>query len=475
MGGDMTGKAHADVLGDLDGVGIAAAIAAGHFTAREATDAAIARIARLNPTLNFLATDMADAARAQAAAPLRGPLAGVPTLIKDLLPWRGAKLMAGCRALKDYVCDTQGPYADALIAAGLVALGKSTTPEFGFTATTEPLLTGATRNPWNLGLSAGGSSGGAAAAVASGAVPIAHASDGGGSIRIPASACGLVGLKASRGRLLSNGRPEAAISISVDGCVSRTARDTIAWLAATQRTDADRAYEPVAPLLAPIKPRLRIGLQAASLTGLTPHHEIMGALDETAALLARLGHSVRAFKAPIDGEGFSQAFTLNWAAYAAAEINAVLAMSQPNAPLEALFEPLGLGLKMMFDMAAPGAHEAAVATLWQTAHAYAEAFTDLDVILSPVLGAPTVEIGALAPTLPIEEFAARVPSYVAYTPLHNAAGAPALSLPLAMDARGAPIGMMFAGKPGDEATLLALGLELEQAAPWAGRKPAIHA
>jgi len=475
----MTGRAQADVLGDLDAVGIAAAIAEGQFTAREATEAALERIARLNPRLNFIATEMADAARTQADALSRakggGPLAGVPTLIKDLLPWRGAKLMAGCRALKDNVSDTQGPYADALLAAGLVALGKSTTPEFGFTATTEPLLTGATLNPWNPGLSAGGSSGGAAAAVASGAVPIAHASDGGGSIRIPASACGLVGLKASRGRLLPNGRPEGAISISVDGCVSRTVRDTIAWLAATQATGADSAFPPTAPAMAPIKSRLRVGVQAISLAGQAPHQEVAVALDEAAELLARLGHSVRDFQYQIDGDAFAQAFTLNWAAFAAAEINAVLAQSPAGAPLETLFEPLGLGLKMMFDMAPPGAHEAAVATLWRTAKAYAESFADVDVVLTPVLGSPTVEIGALAPTLPIEEFAARVPSYVAYTPLHNAAGAPALSLPLGMDSRGAPIGMMFAAKPGDEARLLALGLELELAAPWAGRKPAIHA
>lgn len=462
-----------DCLEELDAVGIAAAIAANRFSAADAVEASLQRIARLNPQLNFVASSMAETARAAARAPTPGPFSGVPTLIKDLLAWRGAKLMSGSRAMKDFVADTQGPYANALAASGLIAVGKSTTPEFGFTATTEPVLTGATRNPWDINRSSGGSSGGAAAAVASGAVPIAHASDGGGSIRIPASACGLVGLKVSRGRLIDDRADD--IVISVDGCVSRSVRDTIAWLRATERKGSDRVFDPLPSDIVPTKTRLRIGVQIDSIMGIAPHEEVAAGVEAVGALLAKMGHDVRAFQYPIAGPAISEAFTLNWAAFAARELTQALKLTPPGTRPEDVFEPLSLGLKMMHDVAPPGAIAAAVKHMYAVADQYRAALADIDVVISPVLGAPTVPIGKLDPTQPIDIFAENVPRYVAYTPLHNTAGAPAMSLPLAQDSRGCPIGVMFAAKPGDEATLLSLALAVEQAAPWAALKPAVHA
>lgn len=232
-----------DALGDLDATGVAAHIRAGRITASEALEAAIARSERLNGQLNFIATPLHDYGRARAGGQLSGPFAGVPTLIKDLMPMVGHPTQYGSRAFATYVPQEQPPYMDALLAAGLVPFGKSTTPEFGLTATTETLLGGDTLNPWDTSRSSGGSSGGAAVAVAARVVPIAHASDGGGSIRIPASCNGLVGLKPSRDRTVPTGRPQP-FEISVNGCVSRSVRDTAAWLAATEATGAGAAYPP---------------------------------------------------------------------------------------------------------------------------------------------------------------------------------------------------------------------------------------
>src|SRR5690242_10591438 len=232
------GNLMTDVLGDLDATGIAERIRAKDFTAEEAAEAAIARIERVNGELNFMATKGYDSGRAAAAKPSPGPFAGAPTLIKDLLPLTGLPTKYGCRALANFQLPDQSPYADALLASGLVPLGKSATPEFGLTATTEPLLGGPTRNPWDPAKSAGGSSGGAASAVASRALPIAHASDGGGSIRIPASCNGLFGLKVSRHRTIDARPLEVGVVLSVNGCVSRSVRDTAAFLVVSEQTGA---------------------------------------------------------------------------------------------------------------------------------------------------------------------------------------------------------------------------------------------
>jgi amidase len=464
-----------DVLGDLDAVGVAEKIRNKEFTALEAAESAIARAQKLQPQLNFLVTDMFAAARETAAKPQAGVLAGAPTLIKDLLDIKGAPTRFGCRAFAQAPAATaQSPYTDAILSLGVTPIGKSTTPEFGFTATTEPLLTGATHNPWNADYSSGGSSGGAAAAVAAGVVPIAHASDGGGSIRIPASCCGLVGLKPSRGRIIDDMTPDGPVPISVNGCVSRTVRDTAAWLYGTQRTGADKVYEPIGMIGAASTRKLKIGVQIKTFLGKDPDGEVAGAVTRVAEMLKGLGHLVRDISAPIDGKAFSDAFTLYWAGMAL-DIREMVKKNAPaGAPLEQLLEPLSLGLADMAEKAGPEGMARAVATLQRTQRAYEGMFPGIDILLTPVLAKPTVKLGEFAPTLPFEKFLT-IQDYVAYTPLINAVGAPALSLPLGMSAAGTPIGVHFAAKGGDEQTLIELAYQLEQAQPWLQQKPAIHA
>ena len=463
-----------DVLGDLDATGIAEGIRAKNFTAQEAAEAAIARIEQVNGKLNFMATKSYDYGRAAAAKPSPGPFAGVPTLIKDLLPLTGLPTKYGCRALANFQLPDQSPYADALLASGLVALGKSATPEFGLTATTEPLLGGPTRNPWDPAKSAGGSSGGAASAVASRAVPIAHASDGGGSIRIPASCNGLFGLKVSRDRTIDARSLEIGIVLSVNGCVSRSVRDSATWLAITEQSGAGAHLPPTGMVSGPNKQRLRIGLCIADARGRDPEADVRDAIQDAATLCRDLGHTVREVKLPVEGADFADAFTLAWAAIASAVSKQVQAQA-PGVARESLLEPLTIGLAQRFDSAPTGAFESALTYLQQAQARYAALFNDIDVLLTPVLASTPPKIGEIGPNAGMDGFA-RVERYVGYTPLQNAAGAPAMSVPLAFSPdSGMPIGAHFSAAMGQERRLLELAYELEQAKPWSGRKPAVNA
>jgi amidase len=467
-------NAPADALGDLDATGIAAAIRAGDITAIEALDAAISRAEAVNPQLNFIAAPAYEYGRARVAGPLTGPFAGVPTLIKDLMPVTGLPVRYGCRAFANNVAAEQPPYMDALLAAGLVPFGKSTTPEFGLTATTEPLLGGATKNPWDVTRSSGGSSGGAAVAVAARVVPIAHASDGGGSIRIPSSCNGLFGLKVSRGRNFSQGRVETGMSISVSGCVSRSVRDTAAWLSVTEQSGADAAFAPVGLVSAPNTQRLRILVSIPDALGREPDPEVRAATEAAAELCRSLGHEVREGRPAINGEQFTNDFILLWAA-SAAEVAALVAGAAPSVPLDQVLEPLTLGLAEHFrSSGGETALGEAVARLYQVEAQYAAAFANADVLLTPVLAKPPLPLGEIAPSLGMEGFA-RVAEYASYTPLQNVAGAPAMSVPLGWSSGGLPIGAHFSAAKGQEGRLLELAYELEQAQPWADRKPGVSA
>ncbi|MGE3143251.1 MAG: amidase family protein, partial [Hyphomonadaceae bacterium] len=334
-----------DALEGLDGVGVVARIRAGDITAAEAAEAAIARAERVQPQLNFIATPAYEMGRLRAAPPpgtpaQQGPLAGLPTFIKDLSPLAGAKFMSGSRAFAENIAARNSPYVEALLAAGVTPLGKTTTPEFGLTATTEPLLTGPTRNPWDAARSSGGSSGGAAVAVAAGVVPVAHGGDGGGSIRIPASCCGLVGLKVSRGRLI-DAPADAPVALAVDGCLSRTVRDTAAWIAATERGGQGAPFPLLGLVRGPSQRRLRVGLAVADAAGRAPDPEVAAAVTAAGALCARLGHHVSEVAFDLDAEANTEAFVLYWAA-GAAQAAAQVRRNAPNAPRESLLEPLSL-------------------------------------------------------------------------------------------------------------------------------------
>jgi len=461
-----------DALGDLDATGVAAQIRSGQVTAQEVLEGAIARSERVNGALNFIATPLYEYGRARAAERLSGPFAGVPTLIKDLMPMVGQPTKYGSRAFANHVPEEQPPYMDALLAAGLVPFGKSTTPEFGLTATTETLLGGDTRNPWDVTRSSGGSSGGAAVAVATRVVPIAHASDGGGSIRIPASCNGLFGLKPSRGRSVPAGRP-TPFEISVNGCVSRSVRDTAAWLAVTEATGAGAAYEAIGVVSGPNPRRLRIIVDIPNALGNEPDPDVRAAVEAAAELCRSLGHDVREQRPPIDGRQFSDDFILLWAD-GAAEVVALVQAQAPGAPLEALLEPLTLELAAHARQQGPEALRAAIGRLRAVETQYATMFETADVYLTPVLAKPPVPLGQISGARGMAVFET-LNDYVGYTPLQNVAGAPAMSVPLGWSSTGLPIGVHFSAAKGQERRLLELAYELEQAQPWAARRTRVDA
>jgi amidase len=329
-----------------------------------------------------------------------------------------------------------------------------------------------TRNPWNLERSSGGSSGGAAAAVASGMVPVAHASDGGGSIRIPSANCGLFGLKPSRGRMLPNRPSTWAIDISVSHVVSRSVRDSAALFAATERTGPDAPFTPIGLVSQPLNRPLKIGLVMNTGGGQAPNPEVRAAVEGAARLLESLGHAVEPTALPMDGARFGFDFTVLWAS-GAAELVAAIGQALGRKPDTDVLEPFSLAMAELVSHLTPDVLPAAIARLNDDMKAYDTWLTTYDVILSPVLGQPPVELGHVAGWVPFPDLQQRLNAYVGYTPVQNVAGAPAMSVPLHWTADGLPVGVQIAGRAGGEATLLALAYQLEEAQPWAHRRPPV--
>ncbi len=465
------GQATANDLAELDAVETAARIKAGELSAVEAVEAAIDRAERIDKKINAIVTKTFGQAREQAAA-ATGPWAGVPTFVKDLDDVAGVATAFGSRAFPGYKGEEQTPLTNAFLGLGVVSLGKSATPEFGLSATTEPISSGITRNPWNTDYSTGGSSGGAAALVASGVVPIAHASDGGGSIRIPASCCGNVGLKVSRGRN-PKARPDdvvGPISLSVHGVQTRTVRDTAVVAAALALPAEQSGLAPLPLVTAPSKERLRISFTTKGLGGAAPDPEVLQATKDIAALCADLGHQVEEVDPPID-EQLSFDFRLYWAAFAQSTV--AFWEKTTHLPRNALaFEPFTLGLAKMFEDRRDE-FPAAIERLQAIDPLMADFHQRHDLVLSPVVTAPPPEIGYLGGKLDFETLMQRLTDYVQYTVLYNVTGAPAISLPLSMSQSGLPVGAMFGASLGREDLLLGLAYELEEARPWAGRRPAV--
>jgi amidase len=453
----------------MDAVAMADAVAKGRTTPAVLVEAAIARLEKANPKINAVAFANYDRARA-AAARASGPLAGVPTVIKDIQPEAGLKFTNGCRGLKDRIADKTHPYLAAVENAGLLSIGRSTTPEFGLTCTTEPLLTGASRNPWSLDHSCGGSSGGSGAAVAAGVVPVAHATDGGGSIRIPASINGLVGLKPSRGRQAGGTAMKAVTDLSAWNCVSRTVRDTAAWFHATQATGPDAQFTPEPLVTGPGAAKLRIGAQAMG-NGTPPHPEVARVFDEAVRMLERtLGHKVVQQPLAVDIAKTSEAFGVAWgvgAARAVADVEKHLG----RAPGPDDLEPLTISWAQTARTAGMEGIMRAQGALEELANRYLAQFESIDIYMTPTLGRPPVRIGELGPTRPYPEVAGLLNDYVRYTPLENVAGVPAISLPIGMSRDGLPIGIQFAAQPGREGLLLQLAYALERELEWHRRVP----
>jgi amidase len=446
----------------------------------ELVDAAIERIERVNPQLNAVVTPMYDLARAAASGPLPdGPFDGVPFLLKDLTAaYAGVRMASGSRFLRDYVAPADSDLVVRFKRAGLIVLGKTNTPEFGLVPTTEPVLFGPTRNPWDTTRTPGGSSGGSAAAVASGMVPAAHGNDGGGSIRIPASCCGVFGLKPTRGR---NPLMVDPTGLSVEHALTRSVRDSAALLDATQGAQLGDPYHappPARPYLQEIGAdpgKLRIGFSTTTLDGTSLAPDCVAAVRDAAKLCSDLGHEVEEASPAVLHGLLTKVFTMLWEAGAAAQIDGA-ALFTGKIPTQDQFEPLTWALAQQGRGHTAPALLVALGLLQIAARAVATFHETYDIWLTSTLGEPPVPLGTFddSPGNPRHGFE-RALEFVPFTALQNATGQPAMSVPLYWNEQGLPIGTHFVARFGDEATLFRLAAQLEQARPWAQRRPPVFA
>jgi amidase len=423
----------------------------------------MARIDALNPLLRAVVT-----VERELPHPVKqGPFSGVPFLMKDSTSWPGLRWSMGSRLFAANVAPQQTPYGRRLSEAGLVCVGKSAMSEFGLLASTETLLEGITHNPWNLACSAGGSSGGSAAAVAAGLVPLAHANDGGGSLRMPASVCGLFGFKPSRGRTVPASFASSDFGdMTSDHCISRSVRDSALFLSITE----DRSsMEPVGFVREPIARRLRIATWTRTAMGLEPDPAVRRAYDDAVGLLTELGHIVEPIVPPLfDSSALGDAFFLVPGAAVAGIVERVEQTRDMPVQHDEL-EPFSWALVETFLARGPDALPQSRAVFAQAVHAYEEATRGYDVVLTPTVATEPWLIGHLSPVLKREELIHRTARTNGYAPIHNIAGCPAMSVPLYFPEDGLPIGTHFAAAPGADALLLGLAYQLEQARPWKHR------
>ena len=447
----------------------------------ELVEAAVKRIERFNPDLNAVVTPLyEDARRLADDGPPDGPFSGVPFLLKDLgAPYAGVRATSGSRFLRDFVPQEDSELVKRYKRAGLITLGKTNTPEFGLFPTTEPVLFGTTRNPWDLSRTPGGSSGGAAAAVAARFVAAAHGNDGGGSIRIPASCCGLFGLKPSRGRM--PGTYALTSFLGVSHVLSVSVRDSAAMLDATAGQIAGAPFVLPPPETSFQEQtrrdvgRLRIGFSTKSVTDDPFHVDCLAAVRDAARLCGDLGHEVVETGPKIDGERFKQAFDTVWFAQFAASLDAT-STARGRVPAEDELEPLTRAVYEFGKQISAATYLAAMDAFASFTSAAAALFREVDVWLTPTLGMPPPEIGFLdGPKEDAERLERKAYELVPVTPLFNLTGQPAMSVPLYWNDAGLPIGTHFAARPGEEGTLLSLAAQLERARPWADRLPPLLA
>ena len=460
-----------------DAVGLAALISAGEVSAAEALEAALARCEAVNPRINAVTQDLAESARAAVrnGAP-DGPLGGVPFLLKDLsVQLAGAATTGGSRLFGDSPAGTDSALAANFKRAGLVIFGKTNTPEFGLEPVTEPTRFGATRNPWNLERTSGGSSGGAAAAVAAGITPVAHASDGGGSIRIPASACGLFGLKPSRGRVSFAPADEGWGGFSTHHAVTRSVRDSAALLDAVCRPEPGDPYwlaPPKRPFVEEVgidPGRLRIAFSTAALAAPAIEPECAAAVREAARLCEALGHHIEEADPDWDYRLAGQAAGTVMSASIAAMLEAEEA--RRGWPVgETEIETVSRTVWQRGKQVSGASYVQAL----QAAHAFgrtvAAFFERYDVLLMSTLGSPAVPVGHLR-GVDSDTYSERLFAFMPNTQAFNITGQPSMSVPLAMSPDGLPIGLQFTARTGEEALLFRLAGQLEAAAPWAHRRP----
>ena len=456
-----------DALGDLDAVGLVDALRTGRVSRAELVDAAIARTEAVNPVLNGLAHEAFERARAQAASDARagGYFEGVPTFFKDNVDVEGMPTMQGTDAWEPVLHPRHGAFAEFYLATGLIPLGKTQLSEFGFSGSAEHPRIGAVRNPWDTDFTAGASSSGSGAFVAAGVVPIAHANDGGGSIRIPAACNGLVGLKPSRGRLpLERMSRQMPVRLVSDGVLTRSVRDTAAFYRESERIWRNRSLPPIGAVTGPDSRRLRVAVVTRSVNR-DADPAIRDLTLTCAALLADLGHRVDYLdRSPIP-QRFADDFLMYWGSLAMALVRTgrrTFGSSFDRGRLDNL--TLGLDRHARRNL-----HRlpSAIARLRRLRRVTERFYADYDILLTPTLADETPRIGHLDPMADYEQVIERLAEWVAFTPLQNVTGEPAVSLPLLQSADGMPVGMMFSAPFGQERRLLELAYELEAARPFA--------
>ncbi|EPD91954.1 hypothetical protein HMPREF1486_04913 [Streptomyces sp. HPH0547] len=452
-----------DALADHDAVALAALIRSGELGVEEVEAAAVARIERVEPSLNAVAFAAYDSPRRSRTK--KAPLYGVPTFVKDNTDIAGMPTNHGTDAFRAGPARRDGRYAGQFLSTGTTVLGKSRMPEFGLNASTEFRVAAPTRNPWNTERSTGASSGGAAALVAAGALPLAHANDGGGSIRIPAAAAGLIGLKPSRGRHLDGELARTMpLNIISEGVLTRTVRDTAACIAALEDHWRNPRLAPIGLVRGPASRRLRVGLVLESVTGAVVDEQTRAAVEHTAHLLEAQGHVVEPIPVPA-APGLAADFVTYWGMLAG------LAGGLGRFAFDRSFDAtrldgLTLGLRKQFTQGGWARLPGVLRRLRRAARIYAAAFDRHELILSPVLAHVTPPLGHLDPAVPFDELMDRLQRYVAFTPLHNITGTPGISLPMGMAREGVPIGVHLSAAYGDERTLLEVAFALEEQTTW---------
>ena len=453
-----------DILENFDGVAIAELIRSKEVNAEEVTRAAIARAEKVEEQLNAIAETNYENALAAARAGSSGRLPGVPSFIKDNEDVRGMATRHGSHAKSHKPLEKSSRFVEQYESLGFTILGKSTMPELGLTATTESHLHGPTRNPWNLEHSTGGSSGGAAALVAAGVVPIAHGNDGGGSIRIPAACCGLVGLKPSRSRLVDQaGTHLLPINLVHQGVLTRSVRDTAVFMAGAEDFYYNKSLPRLGLVKQPSGRRLRVGFFYDNPEGAGVDKEIIDTVKKTALLLEEQGHNVEQVAYPFDKKG-GEYFLIYWG---------MLAFILKNfGPLiygldfdSSRLGPLTRGLSDYFTGNLLKLPELLIA-LVSFQNDYEKVFKKYDVLLSPMTTTTAPRLGDLGPDVDFETAFNRLRNFVPFTPAQNVSGAPAISLPMGQSESGLPIGVQFASAMGLDKMLLELAYELEEARPF---------
>ena len=457
-----------DALSNMDAVAIAAAIKSKNVSVAEVTEAAIARAEKANGKLNAIVLKTYNTARNAANLNDKGLLYGVPSFIKDNENIKGYPTQKGTGAFKAKIEKSNSKYVNQFLSTGVNCLGKSTLPEFGFICSTENEKWGITRNPWNTDYTTGGSSSGSGALVACGAVPIAIANDGAGSTRIPASCCGLVGLKPTRDRLLPmHGTETLPVNIVYSGVLTRSVRDTAAYYAAAEQFYYNSKLPKLGHVQTPLKQRLKIAFFENLPEGQQGHmdEDTWNVQLETAKLLESLGHKVEMIKVPLDIEVLTEHYLryYGFLSYMNNNFGRLVLGSKVD---KSQLEPFTIGLMNTFGNSKMKLFKSINILKKSAIETETKLEKDYDLIMTSVSTIVTPKIGYFSPTLSYEEIAKRASAFATFLPLFNISGAPTIALPLGFATNGMPVGVQFAAPHGQDGLLLELSLELEAAQPF---------